>query len=147
VKLLKTLDAYNDPTDTDISSHLSTLTLTEVQKETWRNWWDKKKTIYDLAESVGMTQPYRIQYGALSSLIHSAPLGISFYIHGKDDVVSVDWKANSPAPQSIAGAETFIAGAATYMLDVIRVLAKIYDLDYDADLRTAGEAIRKFNEQ
>src|SRR5260370_40086905 len=29
VKLLKTLDAYNDPTDTDISSHLSTLTLTK----------------------------------------------------------------------------------------------------------------------
>jgi hypothetical protein len=41
-------------------------------------------------------------------------------------------------------AETFIAAASTYMMDIIQTVGTIYGFDYDADLRAAVEAINKF---
>jgi hypothetical protein len=77
-------------------------------------------------------------------LIHSAPPGSSFYLFGAGDTVKVDWKANSPASQRAGMAETFIAGASAYMMDVIHTVGTIYGFDYSADFQAAVEAIEDF---
>jgi len=80
----------------------------------------------------------------LSVLAHSAPPGTSFYLFGTGDTVKVDWKANPPASQKEGMAETFIASASTYMMDIIHTVGAIYGFDYNADLQAAVEAITKF---
>jgi hypothetical protein len=61
--------------------------------------------------------------------------------------MEIDWKANRPAPQKESTAETLIASACTYMMDIIQVLGAIYGFDYDADLQGAVEAIKRFKEK
>ena len=98
----------------------------------------------ELAKSVLPEEVYAGQYSILSVLIHSAPPGSSFYLFGNGDTVKVDWEANPPAPGREGMAETFIAAASTYMMDIIQTVGTIYGFDYDADLRAAVEAINKF---
>jgi uncharacterized protein DUF5677 len=97
--MLKAADKYDDPSDTEIADLIKSLTPSPAALEPWRNWWDKNKTIYDLAQSLGMEQQYVANYALLSAFIHSAPVGTSFYLFGTGDTVNVDWKANRPSPQ------------------------------------------------
>jgi hypothetical protein len=97
-------------------------------------------------ESIGLKEPYDSAYRLLSVLIHSAPPRTSFYLFGTGDTVKVDWKANPPAPEKMGMAETFIASASAYMMDIIQTVSAIYGFDYSADLQMAVEAIRKIRE-
>ena|SRR3984893_12972013 len=144
LKMLKTADKYNDPSATDISDFIKTLKPSATALETWRNWWGENKNLRELAKSVLPEEVYAGQYSILSVLIHSAPPGSSFYLFGNGDTVKVDWEANPPAPGREGMAETFIAAASTYMMDIIQTVGTIYGFDYDADLRAAVEAINKF---
>ena len=72
------------------------------------------------------------------------PPGTSFYLLGTGDAIRVDWKANPIAPEKEAMAETFIASASTYIMDIVDVLGTIYGFDYKKDLEEAVEAIKQF---
>jgi Family of unknown function (DUF5677) len=146
LKMLKTVDKYNDPSDTEIADLIKSLTPSPAALEPWHNWWDKNKKIYDLA-SPGMEQQYVANYHLLSAFIHSTPVGISFYLFGTGDTVNVDWKANRPAPQRESTAETIIATAGAYMMDIIHVLGEIYGFDYSAELQHAADALKRFSQK
>jgi hypothetical protein len=143
-KMLKKADDYNDPSDTDISDLIKSLRPTPAALESWRNWWGKDQNIRDLAKSVGLEELYDGAYGLQSVLIHSAPPGTSFYLFGTGDTIRVDWKANPVAPEKEEMAETFIASASTYIMDIVDVLGTIYGFDYKKDLEEAAEAIKQF---
>ncbi len=144
-KLLTNLDQQASTKETDIHSYLNVLSLSEVEKEKWRNWWGKNNTIYDLAKSANMESPYSIQYATLSWFIHSTPPGIDFYIFDEGETRRVDWKSNPPAATITAASEVFLASAAAYMLEIINVLAEVYEFDYSEELNEAAEALKNFN--
>jgi len=144
LKMLKTADEYNDPLATDIADLIQSLKPSARAQEKWRNWWGSGKTIRDVAEAVMPKAVYDAQYSILSVLAHSAPPGSSFYLFGIGDTVKVDWKANPPASERNSMAETFIAFASTYMMDIIDTVGTIYGFDYRADLDAAVEAIKRF---
>jgi len=144
LKMLKKADYYNDPSDTDISDLIKSLKPTPAALESWRNWWGKDQSIRDLAKSVGLEELYDSAYGLQSVLVHSAPPGTSFYLFGTSDTIRVDWKANPVAPEKENMAETFIASASTYIMDIVDVLGAIYGFAYKKDLEEAAEAIEPF---
>jgi hypothetical protein len=144
VKFLRVADKYNDGIDTDIQDHIHAIEDDTVVKQRWRNWWGEKQDISRLAELAGLSPAYELQYAFLSIFIHSASPGISSYIYGSGDTVRVDWKANPPAPEKTGVAKTLIAGAATYIMDMISALAIVYGFEYESDLQTAKDAIEEF---
>jgi hypothetical protein len=147
IKMLKTADEYNEPSDIKIADLITSLNPTAVELEKWKNWWGKGKNTYSLADSVGWEEQYVANYKLLSIFIHSTPPGTTSYLFGTSDTMEIDWKANRPAPQKESTAETLIASACTYMMDIIQVLGAIYGFDYDADLQGAVEAIKRFKEK
>lgn len=148
IKMLKTADEYNDPSDTPIPDLITSLAPTPVELEKWKNWWGKGGDIYSLANSVGWGEQYAANYRLLSIFIHSTPPGTSFYLFGTGDTMKlVDWKANPPAPEKERAADTFFAGACTYVMDIIQVLGVIFGFDYDAELQKAVEAIKRFKQK
>jgi hypothetical protein len=143
VKMLKTADEYNDPSDSRIPDLITSLSPTAVELEKWRNWWGKGADIYSLTDSIGWKEQYVANYKLLSIFIHSTPPGRTFYIFRTDDTVVVDWQACPPAPQKERTVDTLIAAACAYMTDIIQTVGSIYSFDYQADLREIEEAVKE----
>lgn len=121
-----------------------------------RNWWGKG-SIWDLVEEIreqniytGAESIYRSQYVSLSMLIHGTPFAVRYYVVPEKDSMFVDWRAGSPSSAVRVRydfAETILTSAPTGLLDVIDVLAAIWEFDYTDDLSAARDVIEKFSDE
>jgi hypothetical protein len=121
-----------------------------------RHWWGKG-SIWDLVEEIreqgiyiGAENTYRSQYVSLSMLVHGTPFAVRYYIVPQEDSMFVDWRAGSPSASARVRydfAETIVTSAPTGLLDVIDVLAAIWEFDYRDDLSAARNVIEKFSDE
>lgn len=135
----------DDEIKRSIVEHLEKLTADSALSRNWKNWWGKDDSFLDLAKALEAEGVYRSQYVPLSYLVHSTPSALPYYVIADCEGLNIDWSAAVPNATIYQVAETFMAAAPAGLLDVINVLSRIWNFDYESDLQNLRGLLDKYN--